>query len=188
MTIDDPIRLLVLEEFRLHAADVDGSAARIVAATARGIEPPIPLLTSIDDSRDVATLRALHAGEPTGTDPVQHAALDAFVATWEAPKHYGPRIAERSQSPSSSFRLAVTESGINPSGEPPDAPGPGAPSDGSTSRPVGLVWIGTPVGTHAGLLVLLGSYDAPRAADRDPSRWPLPLSRSLGVRIYQSAA
>ena len=189
MTTDDPIRLLVLEEFRLHAADVDGSAARIVAATARGIEPAIPLLTSIGDSRDVATLRALHAGEPTGTDAAQHAALDAFVATWEAPKHYGPRIAERSVSPSSSFRLAVTESGINASGGPPaPSPDPGPPSAGSTSQPVGLVWIGTPVGTHAGLLVLLGTYDAPRAVDRDPARWPLPLSSLLGVRIYQSAA
>lgn len=185
MTIDDPIRLLVLEEFRLRAADVDGAAARIVAATARGVEPAIPLLTSIDDSRDVATLRGLHAGEPTGADAAQHAALDALVETWEAPKHYGPRIAERSLSPPSSFRLAVTESGINAGGRPDP---PEAPANGSTSQPVGLVWIGTPVGTHAGLLVLLGNYEAPRAADRDDARWPLPLSRFLGVRIYESAA
>jgi len=63
MATDNPIRVLVLEEFRLRAADEDGAAARIVAESAHGIEPAIPLLMSIDDRRDVATLRALHAGE-----------------------------------------------------------------------------------------------------------------------------
>src|SRR2546429_6061545 len=108
----DPIQLLVLEEFRLHTADLDGAAARIVAATPPGIEPAIPLLTSIEDRRDVATLRALHTGEGTEADAVERAGLDHLVSSWAAPKHYGPRVTERSQSPPSSFRLAVTESGI----------------------------------------------------------------------------
>jgi hypothetical protein len=183
MSTADPIQVLVLEEFRLRAADSDGAAARIVAASPRGIEPAIPLLTSIDDRRDVATLRALHAGEPTETDAVQRAALEPLVSSWAAPKHYAPRIAERSQSPPSGFRLAVTESGINSGGVPPVTP---SASEPTTSRAVGLVWIGAPVGTHAGLLVLLGSYDEPRAVGRDPSGWPLPLSRDLGVRIYEA--
>src|SRR5437016_14671139 len=113
VSTSDPIQLLVLEEFRLHAADLDGAAARIVAASPRGIAPAIPLLTSIEDRRDVATLRALHAGEMSETDTVERADLDHLVSSWAAPKHYGPRVTERSQSPPSSFRLAVTESGIN---------------------------------------------------------------------------
>ena len=187
MSTADPIRLFVLEEFRLRVADVDGVAARIVAATPPGIEPAIPLLTSIDDRRDVAILRALHAGETSETDAVQHAALDPLVSSWMAPKHYGPRIAERSQSPPSSFRLAVTESGINSGGVSPVTFGQASAADGTTSHPVGLLWIGSPVGTHAGLLILLGSYEDPRGVARDPSGWSLPLSRDLGVRIYESS-
>jgi hypothetical protein len=187
MQTPNPIRLLVLEEFRLHAADVDGTAARIVAGSPHGIEPAIPLLTSIDDRRAVATLRAVHAGEPTEPDAAQHAALDHLVSSWAVPKHYGPRIAERSQSPPSSFRLAVTESGINGDSGSPVTLRPGSAPDGTTtSRPVGLVWIGAPVGTHAGLLVLLGGYEDPRALGSDPSGWPLPLSKDLGVRIYEN--
>jgi len=157
MSTENPIQVLVLEEFRLHAADVDGTAARIVAASPHGIEPVIPLLTSIDDRRDVATLRALHAGDSTEPDAAQHAALQPLVSSWAAPKHYGPRITERSQSAPSSFRLAVTESGINTGGAPPVTLSQGPAGDGTTSHAVGLVWIGAPVGTHAGLLVLLGS-------------------------------
>lgn len=187
MSIDNPIRVLVLEEFRLRAEDLDGAAARIVAASPHGIEPAIPLLTSIDDRRDVATLRALHAGEPTESNAVQHAALDPLVSNWAVPKHYGPRITEHSQSPPSSYRLAVTESGIRAGGVPPVTPGDRS-GGAETSRAVGLVWIGEPVGTHAGLLVLLGTYDDAQAVERGPSDWPLALSRKLGVRIYQTAA
>jgi hypothetical protein len=186
MSIANPIRVLVLEEFRLRKADVDGAAARIVAASPHGTEPAIPMLTSIVDRRDVATLRAVHMGETDATNAVQHAALDPLVSSWEAPKHYGPRITEMSQSPPSSYRLAVTESGINDAGVSPVTLGNTVAGDaGTTSRPVGLVWIGAPVGTHAGLLVLLGGYDDPQE-HRDPSGWPLPLSRDLGVRIYEN--
>lgn len=188
MSTDDPIRVFVLEEFRLRAADVDGAAARIVTESRRGVEPGIPLLTSIEDRRDVATLRALHAGESTESDAAQHAALDPLVSSWAVPKHYGPRVSERSQSPPSSFRLAVTESGIN-AGGPTRLTLPEESAGGeTTNRAIGLLWIGTPVGTHAGLLVLLGSYgDDPRTVGDDPSGWPLALSRDLGVRIYENS-
>jgi len=183
MSTDDPIRVLVLEEFRLRAADVDGAAARIVAASPHGIELAIPLLTSIEDRRDVATLRAVHAGESTESDAAQHAALDHLVSKWAVPKRYGPRVTERSHSPPSSFRLAVTESGINAGGNPRIVL---AIEDETTTRAIGLLWIGAPVGTHAGLLVLLGTYeDEPRAIGDDPVGWPLPLSSDLGVRIYE---
>src|SRR5205807_5922765 len=68
MSIADPITVLVLQEFRLRAADDAAAAARIVAASPSGLEPAIPLLTSIEDGRDVATLRALRAGETTEID------------------------------------------------------------------------------------------------------------------------
>jgi len=182
----DPIRLLVLEEFRLRDPDVDGAAARIVAASPRGIEPVIPLLTSIEDRRDVATLRALHDGESTESDAVQHAALDPLVSSWAVPKIYDPRITESSQSRPSSFRLAVTESGINAGGVSPVTLGQEPAGEETTSRAVGLLWIGAPVGTHGGLLVLLGSYD-PAAVGSNRADWPLPLSRDLGVRIYENS-
>jgi hypothetical protein len=180
-----PIQVFVLQEFRLLAADTDGAVARIVAASPGGIEPAIPLLTSIDDGRDVATLRALHEGEATETDAVQHAALDPLVASWAAPKQYRPRVAERSPSPPSHFRLAVTESGIN-NGEVQALTTPPGSEDRSTRVPIGLVWIGAPTGTYAGLLVLLGSYGESESK-REPSGWPLPLSRELGVRIYDNS-
>jgi len=186
MPTDDPIRVLVLEEFRLRAEDIDGTVARIVAETLAGIEPAIPLLTSVEDRRDVATLRALHAGESTESDAAQHATLDPLVSTWAVPKHYAPRITERSQSPPMSFRLAVTESGIN-GGDRPRRSLPAGAYDRATSRAVGLVWIGAPVGTHAGLLVLVGSYhDDTRPFGDDLFGWP-PMSRGLGVRIYETS-
>jgi hypothetical protein len=186
MTTDGPITVLVLQEFRLRAADDAAAAARIVAASPAGIEPAIPLLTSIEDRRDVATLRGLHTGEATEGDAVERAGLDHLVSSWAEPKLYGPRVTERSQSPPSSFRLAVTESGINAGGAPMTL-GDNAAGNEATSRPIGLVWIGAPVGTHAGLLVLLGGYDEPQPVGGDPSRWPLPLSRDLGVRIYDNS-
>lgn len=188
MPTSDAIQVLVLDEFRLRTADLHDTAADIIAGSPRGIEPAIPLLRSIDDRRDVATLRAVHPGEPTGIGAAQRAALEPLVLSWEAPKHYAPRITERSQSPPSSFRLAVTESGINTGGVPPVMLSQGTAQVATTRNPVGLVWIGAPVGTHAGLLVLLGGYDDPQAFGRDPSGWPLPLSRDLGVRIYENTA
>lgn len=75
-----------------------------------------------------------------------------------------PRITERSQSPPWSFQRAVTESGINGSGVPRVILDEELVGDATTIRAVGLLWIGAPVETGAGLLVLLGSYDDdPRA-------------------------
>jgi hypothetical protein len=179
------ISTFVLQEFRLHAADTAGEAARLVAGFSGGIEPPVPLLTSIDDHRDVAIVRGLHAGEEPRGDPRQRESLDPMVASWQPLQQYTPRITARSQSPPSYYRLAVTGSGIN-NGE----PGPlaamsrGVAEDGTATR-FGLLWTGVPLGSYAGLLVLLGSYDG-RHARLDPRDWPLPLSDELGVRIYES--
>jgi hypothetical protein len=186
MATDNRIEAFVLEEFRLHAADTAGNAARIVASFSRGIEPPVPLLTSIEDDRDVAIVRGLHAGEQTETDSRQRAALDPLVASWQPVKQYGPRISERSASPPTYYRLAVTESGINNAPSEPLPAVPPAVTRHGTATHLGLLWIGLPVGTYAGLLTLVGS-DEDRGAARPPPRdWPLPLSRSLGVRIYES--
>jgi hypothetical protein len=180
----DLIHALVLQEFRLHAADRSGEVARIVAAFSDGVEPAVPLLTSIEDDRDVAIVRGLHAGEQRDGDPRQRAALDPLVASWQPLKQYGPRITERSEYPPTYYRLAVTESGINLDFEPPETT-PQDSADSGTTRQVGLLWIGRPIGTYAGLLTLVGSDDGDT---RRPAavEWPLPISRSLGVRIYES--
>jgi hypothetical protein len=184
MSIDGQIKLLVLEEFRLSDGDSHDAVARIVAGSRGGCEPSVPLLTSIDDRRNVALLRGLHTGESSEPDAAQHAALDEFVSSWAAPKHYGPRITERSESPPTHYRLAVTESGINDA-DPVTAPA-GFRHDATTTD-VGLLWIGNPVGTHAGLMVLLGSHADADTARPDARDWPLPLSSDLGVRIYEGS-
>jgi hypothetical protein len=181
----DRVDLLVLEEFRLLAADTDGVAAGIVSAASEQIRDPVPLLTSIDDPRDVATLRTVTAGAPDGDDPRGDAALGALVASWQPVKRYRARIAARSRAaPSRSFRLAVTESGINDEQVAPPGAWVGEPT---TGEPIALLLIGVPEATHAGLLVLVGRDNAGSVASRrDGAGWPLPLSRKLGVRVYES--
>lgn len=184
--MDQPDRLaeIVLQEFRLLTADTSGEAARIVATLSGGLEGAIPLLTSIDDKRDVATVRGLHASEAAG-DAAQHDQLDRLVASWGPIRHYTPRIAERSKSPPSSYRLAVTESGINNEGSAASDGSSRGPDVASPADPLGLLWVGLPHGTYAGLMILLGGYDGPRATAA-AREWPLALSRQLGVRIYES--
>ena len=102
---------------------------------------------------------------------------------WEPEAFYEPRIAEHSAVSSSTFRLAVTGSGLNDAIPEPGAhAGPGA----GAASPIGLLWIGTPIGTHAGLLTLIGNREDPLVPRSDPTEWPLPLARQLGVRIYES--
>ena len=180
-----PITSLVLQEFRLRSPDLGPAAARIAAAFS-GIEPTVPLLTSIDDPHDVAAIWAIHPEEGTGEVAAQRNKLDHLVSNWRPLKHYGPRITERWQGPPAHYRLAVTESGINSTGSDAPAATPRNPSDASTMTPFRLLWIGSPLGTHAGLLILLGDADDASDERPDPRAWPLPLSRYLGVRIYAS--
>ncbi len=181
----DASEVLVLDEFRLHAPDTDGAAARIVSAALKGTRDPVPLLTSIDDPRDVATLRTLSAEAPEGEGPRGEAALGPLVATWQTATRYLARIAARSQGPpASSFRLAVTESGINDERVARPGTWVGEPMAG---EPVALLLIGVPEGTHAGLLVLVGRDPAELVERGDDGRgWALQLSRDLGVRLYAS--
>ena len=171
----------VLQQFRLRAPDRTGEAAAIVASFA--MDEPVPLLTSIDDQRDVATVRAVRTGHSADLTVGQHAALDPLVESWAEQVRYGPRIMARTESSPSHFRLAVTGSGIN-DGE-RSAPRPAVPTPSETPATVGLLWIGVPLETHAGLLVLVGDETAERVSAR-PGDWPLPLSDPLGVRIYES--
>lgn len=177
--------IFVLDEFRLHAVDTDGAAARIVAAGSSDGRDPVPLLTSIDDPRDVATLREVDDGAPSGDGPRADIALRQLVATWQPAKRYRPRLSQRSHDANtSSFRLAVTESGINDEHVAPPGTWVGETASG---EPVSRLLIGIPEGTHAGLLVLVGRDDiGSSAGGRGRAAWPLPLSRDLGVRIYES--
>lgn len=178
-----PIGTIALHEFRLHAADRSGAAARIVAGFPSHTGPGVPLLTSIDDERDVAIVQGLRGRDESDLD---RGSLDPLVERWRPVTRYEPRIAERSVVPPSSYRLAVTESGINDAQpEPTTGQAPDDPFESATS-PLGLLWIGNPVGTHAGLLTLIGNHADASTQRPDPLEWPLPLARRLGVRIYES--
>jgi len=181
-----PISSFVLQEFRLRSEGGAAEAGRIIAAFASGNQPAIPLLVSIEDPRDVAMVRAITTGDSAERDPSQRDRLGSLVVSWRAQTQYARRIAERSASPPSSYRLAVTGSGITDGAPDALAGTPRDPAAADTTSPLGLLWIGVPVGTHAGLLVLLGGYDDDGAARGDARAWPLPLSRYLGVRIYES--
>lgn len=173
--------IIVLDEFRLHDVDADGSAARMVAGASRSSRDP-PLLTSIADPRDVAVLRTVAAGSPEPDDLREHAGLGSLVAGWQGSKHYRSRIAATAEtSYPVTFRLAVTESGINDEATPP----PGEWFEEATSaEPVATLLIGIPVGTHAGLLVLVGRAGSSLVAQASAD-WPRSLSRELGVRVYR---
>jgi hypothetical protein len=185
--ITSPITSLVLEEFRLRSPAFGPAAARI-AASFSGVEPTVPLLTSIDDPHDVAAIWALHSDEGTAAVAAQRSKLDHLVATWRPLKEYAPRITERLQGAPAHYRLAVTESGINAAGSEVQAATQPNLSHVSTRSPIRLLWIGSPLGTHAGLLILLGDADDANDTRPDPRAWPLPLTRYLGVRIYASVA
>lgn len=184
MATDAGIHTLVLQELRLRDTADANAAARAVAAAARGTGPAVPLLVSIDDERDVAVVRAVYADEMPETDAAPRDMLEPFVATWQPPQRYVPRITERSETPPSHYRLAVTGSGINNAEPDPIAAAPAGVDEDATRTPLDLLWVGVPLGTYAGLLILLGSDDD--GARPDPREWPLPLSRYLGVRIYDS--
>lgn len=174
----------VVREFRLHDAETADDAARIVASFRDGVEPAVPLLRSIDDERDVAIVGALHVGEQLA-EREERAALGPLVASWQPVKRYGARINESTESPPSSYRLAVTESGINERVEEPVTADTLAAGDATPTTPVALMWVGAPIGTYAGLMVLLGDYDTGKRPEA--RKWPLKLSRQLHVRIYESA-
>jgi len=180
VSIDERPQTVELQELRLTAPDTDGTVARLIAGSYRAQDAAVPMLTSIDEQRDVAILRAV--GEDGAAEAAREL-LAPFVSTWQSPKRYRLRMAARSQSPPTYYRLAVTESGINDTQS--DSLAPRSPMAAGTPLHPDLLWIGSPVGTHAGLLVLLGGDDQPRA---DAADWPLPMSRALGVRIYDNRA
>ena len=173
----------VLEEFRLF----DGAShAEADLALAAADPAGVPLLTSIDDERDVVSVRCVPGHAATEDDRLDRSTFGTLVSRWGPLRTYRPRIAESSLVPPTSYHLAVTESGINGSHPTPAAGdrGPHAPAPGDV-RPVDLLWIGAPQGTHAGLLVVIGDGGSGGGAD---AAWPLSLGEALGVRIYRGTA
>jgi hypothetical protein len=185
VAVDSSIDVFLLQEFRLLSADTVPAAVRIVAAGIGRAGVGIPLLSSIDDERDVATIRVLHRGESTGPEDEQRHELGRLVRSWQPPARYQPRMIENTPSRPAHYRLAVTGSGINNATARSRTTMPRPPlPEAATS--VDLLWIGVPEDSYAGLLVLLGDDGGPDTGDTDPSDWRLALSRSLGVRIYET--
>lgn len=175
---------LVLQEFRLRAGASRAEADGILAAA---YPDGVPLLTSIADDRDVASVRSIPSSESAASDPIDRASLGDLVARWQSPRSYRTRIAESSLVPPAEYHLAVTESGLNDNHRSlPGAPQRPAVAEPAAPTPMALLWIGAPVGTHAGLLVLVGE-DGRSGIEQDAG-WPLPLCEQLGVRIYRGRA
>lgn len=186
----------VLHELRLPTGD---DATRLLAAAQlagmprEAGEQVLPLLVSIDDHRDVACLSRSpmppEAGDRAGAR-IQ-AALVPEAESSGPPRYYRERASAGEREGQGYFRMAVTESGLNgrgagvadPAAPEHDTPAPPRTHDSSGE---GLLWIGTPVASGAGLLILTGHHDASAYAEGDPAVWPLGTSRALGVRIYES--
>lgn len=172
--------VLVLQEFRLNSVESIEAVGRIVEQAS-----PVPLLTSIEDPRDVATVRRIDAADSLAGD--ERTALAPFVTAWKPARRYAVRVLENALDPPDYYRMAVTESGINDR----DRSDTVRSSEAGTGKsdPIGLLWIADPVGTHAGLLIVIGHYGQdPFPVGAEFSDWPLALSRDLGVRIYEGAA
>jgi hypothetical protein len=176
---------MTIKQFELHEMRLRASSDRALAATAVADQAGpdgLPMLSSIEDDRDVAVLRAVGPGGKP--DEELRAALSPYVASRRPVRQYRSRLALQSPQPASYFRLAVTDSGINnsaQSGDPPTAVTQGSAA-GTTAQ---QLWIGAPVDSFGGLLVLVGhAEEGSFAADRRSTSWPLPLSADLGVRIY----
>lgn len=181
--------LFVLDEFRLHAGSADAGAKRVADASSLEAGYPVPLLTSLADPLDCAILRLQTGIGDADAEKQRRLALEPLVADWMPRRRYRQRIAERSSGPVGYYRMAVTEFGdqeVEPAGT---RNGPGALKIGvaPTSSPVALLWIGEPLESETGLLVLLGYADQAEVAARGgDSPWPMPLGTDLGVRIYES--
>lgn len=174
---------LVLEEFRLAVGTTHADADRTLAAADPG---GVPLLTSIGDDRDVASVRHITGDARADGDAIDRAGFGALVSSWGPLRTYTPRIAASSPVSPGYYRLAVTESGDDRNDSLARAPiDPTAPKDRSDATAIGLLWIGAPRDSKDGLLVVLGDDQSDTAPD---VRWPLSLSTKLGVRIYRGHA
>lgn len=187
----------VLHEVRLSAGDPATrlrAAARLADMPHADDERVLPMLVSIDDHRDVACVRRVGALPGSGDEAGARVrrALTPGAEGGAPPRYYDERAAVAGEGGARSYyRMAVTESGINEEAAAStlaDAPAPaGAPAPPRQDDATGaaLLWIGTPVASAPGLLVITGHHDATGYEDSEPGVWPLPTSRRLGVRIYE---
>ena len=172
---------LILQEFRLTTVAATKAVGDIVGLTS----PRVPLLTSIADPLDVATIRNVDRDTPhlTFEDRI---ALAPFVSAWKPAREYAVRFLEHALAPPDHYRMAVTDSGINDR----DRSVVARTGDAGQTRgdAIGMLWIADPVGSHAGLLIVIGHYG--RGAFEPSTKfsdWPLALSLDLGVRIYEGS-
>ena len=183
--IEETGAVFALHEFMLPAGTDLPSADAALALAGDAEGGRVPLLSAIDDPRRVAWVRACrsradaNASRSVGDVAGPVAAGPALL--------FAQRLALGTPDAASYFRLAVAPAGRNTRDGPLRAPETSGERDrGAPDRTTGLLWIGTPLDSPHGLLVLVGLADPGAfAADRSTS-WPLPLSTDLGVRIYAS--
>lgn len=182
---EETITALVLHEFRLRSAADRRTAADTVAYWTDSDDAQIPLLFAIDDPRGLALVVARRSGDDPETG---RGLLSELVALGSEapPRHFTPRLVIGIPNSSSYFRLAITESGIN---DPEPTADPAARTDGRPD-PFGgqlrLLWVGLPLDTPAGLLLLAGQQldGSVSGTGQGTTPWPLPLSTEPEVRIY----
>lgn len=184
----------VLHELRLPTDDGATrrrAAVRLAEMPHAQDEEVLPMLVSIDDHRDVACVRRVGvlpgSGDDAGTR-IRHA-LTPGAESGGPPRYYKERAAVAGEAGVRSYyRMAVTESGINEEAAASTLADAPAPPQRDDATGAGLLWIGTPVASAAGLLVITGHHDATGYRDSDQGMWPIPTSRQLGVRIYEGGA
>lgn len=186
----------VLHELRLTSGDDSTrllAAARLARMPRSEDEQVLPLLVSIDDRRAVACVRRVPTLPESDDAGVRiRMALAPEPESSAPPRYYKERggLTGR-RGVRSYYRMAVTESGTNEQAKvlvdmPVLSPSMPSLSRSGGTADAGLLWIGTPIASETGLLVITGHQDASAYSDGDAPDWPLPMSRDLGVRIYES--
>ena len=180
---EDAVAGFALYEFRLRSL-ADRATAQQLLTDAGLDERSVPLLSRVDDPCSLAVIHAYDAPGRSDTESELLAAIGG-ISNGLRSHHFRARLAIETPDAASHFRLAVTESGRN------DLPASGTEhwvaaghrdrSDADSQ----LLWIGAPMDSSHGLLVLVG-HELEEAFDagRESASWPLPLSTDLGVRIY----
>jgi len=181
--IDDAISGFTVHEFRLHD-DIDRATAQEQLGSLDGADPSVPLLIRIDDVRSLALVRAHHLGDSASEDGEVRAVIDG-IGDGLRSRDFRARVALAAPEAGAHFRLAMTDFGRNDAAPSAADTWVAADDDDRPDADSQLLWIGVTADSTRGLFVLVGhDVEEQGRSDGGASRWPLPLSADLGVRIY----
>jgi len=172
-----------LYEFRLRNL-ADRAMAQQMLTDAGLDDRSVPVLTRVDDPDSRAVICAYAAPDRSDSERELLAVIDG-ISSGARCHYFRSRLAIAAPDAASHFRLAVTESGRNNASASGTEPWVAADHRDRSDADSRLLWIGMPMDSSRGLLVLVGhELDDAFDAGRETASWPLPLSADLGVRIY----